>query len=41
MYFDFFMDSLPRGRTYVFEFLIRLNNIDTVIADAASKFIVE
>jgi len=41
MYFDFFMDSLPRGRTYVFEFLIRLNNIDTVITDAASKFIVE
>lgn len=41
MYFDFYMDSLPRGRTYVFEFLIKLNNIDTVISDAASKFIVE
>ena len=38
MYFSFYTDSLPRGRTYQFEFLIRRNGIDKVIKDAASKF---
>ena len=41
MYFDFHMSSLPRGRTYIFDFLIVNNDYDTVIDDAASKFIVE
>jgi len=41
MYFDFYMSSLPRGRAYVFDFLIRQNNFDTVVTNAASKFIVE
>ena len=41
MYFEFYVDSLPRGRTYVFDFLIRQAGFDTIITDAASKFRVE
>lgn len=41
MYFDFYMSSLPRGRSYIFDFLIKQNDFDTIIKDAASKFIVE
>ena len=41
MYFDFYMDSLPRGRAFVFDFLIEVDGFDTVVSDAASKFIVE
>ena len=41
MYFDFYMESLPRGRSYVFDFMIKQNGFDTVIKDAASKFIIE
>jgi len=38
MFFPFYTDSLPKGRTYSFDFLIRRNGSDTVIKDAASKF---
>jgi len=38
MFFDFYTDSLPKGRTYAFDFLIRRNGRDTVVKDAASKF---
>jgi hypothetical protein len=38
MYFEFYLSSLPRGRTYVFDFLIKKNGFDTIITDAASKF---
>lgn len=38
MFFTFYVDSLPAGRTYSFDFLIRRNGRDTVITDAASKF---
>tara|TARA_B100001093_G_C26849047_1_gene1024182 strand:- start:1299 stop:2825 length:1527 start_codon:yes stop_codon:yes gene_type:complete len=38
MFFNFYTDSLPKGRTYAFDFLIRRNGRDTVIKDAASKF---
>ena len=38
MYFDFYVSSLPRGRLYVFDFLIKKNGFDTIIDDAASKF---
>ena len=38
MFFKFYADSLPPGKTYSFDFLIRRNNVDTVIKDAASKF---
>jgi hypothetical protein len=41
MYFDFYMDSLPLGRSYVFDFLIKRNGFDTIVTDAASKFVVE
>lgn len=41
MYYDFYMSSLPRGRSYVFEYLVKQGNINTYITDAASKFIVE
>ena len=41
MYFDFYMSSVPRGRAYIFDFLIRQNGFDTIIKNAASKFIVE
>ena len=41
MYFEFYVDSLPKGRTYVFDFLIKKNGFDTIVTDAASKFRVE
>jgi len=41
MYFEFYVDSLPKGRTYVFDFLVKKAGFDTVITDAASKFRVE
>ena len=41
MYFEFYVDSLPRGRTYVFDFLIKKNGFDTIITNAASKFRVD
>ena len=41
MYFDFYMDSLPRGRAFVFDFLIRQNSFDNVITNAPTKFVVE
>jgi hypothetical protein len=41
MYFEFFVDSLPRGRTYVFDFLVKKAGFDTIVTDAASKFRVE
>ena len=41
MYFEFYVSSLPRGRTYVFDFLIKKAGFDTIITDAASKFRVE
>ena len=41
MYFDFYMSSLPRGRSYVFDFMIKQNGFDVIVKDAASKFIIE
>lgn len=38
MYFTFYTDSLPPGRVYTFDFLVRRNSANTVIKDAASKF---
>ena len=38
MFFQFYTDSLVKGRVYTFDFLIRRNGADTVIKDAASKF---
>jgi hypothetical protein len=41
MYFDFYMSSLPTGRSYVFDFNIKVNDFDIVMKDVASNFIVE
>lgn len=41
MYFDFYMNSVPRGRSYVFDFMIKQNGYDVIIKDAASKFIID
>ena len=41
MYFEFYVDSLPKGRTYVFDFLIKKAGFDTIVTDAASKFRVD
>lgn len=38
MFFEVYTDSLPRGRVYSFDFLIRRNGINTIIKDVASKF---
>jgi len=38
MFFTFYTNSLPPGRIYSFDFLIKRNGKDTVITDAASKF---
>lgn len=40
-YFDFFMSSLPRGRTYTFDFKIINKGLELVINDVAAKFRVE
>ena len=41
MYFDFFMDSLPVGRTYVIDFLIKDKGIDQIFSDVPAKFRVD
>lgn len=38
MFFTLYTDSLPKGRLYAFDFLIRRNGSDTVVRDAASNF---
>lgn len=38
MYFDFYMSSLPRGRTYIFDFLIQSDGTDLLFLDVAAKF---
>jgi hypothetical protein len=40
-YFDFYMSSLPKGRTYTFDFKIINKGIETIINDVAAKFRVE
>ena len=40
MYFDFYMSSLPRGKSYLFDFKIIENNFD-IIVKSPSKFIIE
>jgi len=40
-YFDFFMSSLPKGRTYTFDFKIVNKGQEIVINDVAAKFRVE
>jgi len=40
-YFDFYMTSLPKGRTYTFDFKIVNNGLEIVINDVAAKFRVE
>ena len=41
MYFEFYMNSLEKGRTYVFDFLIEDNGFDQVFSNVATKFRVE
>ena len=38
MYFDFYMDTLPTNRFYVFDFLIRDTGFDKLFTDVAAKF---
>ncbi len=40
-YFDFYMSSLPLGRTYTFDFMIINKGLEIVINDVAAKFRVE
>jgi len=40
-YFDFYMSSLPRGRTYTFDFKIVNKGLDILINDVAAKFRIE
>jgi hypothetical protein len=41
MYYDFYMSNLPRGRAYIFEYLVVQDGINTYLTDAPSKFVVE
>jgi hypothetical protein len=41
MFFDFYMDCLPAGRTYVFDFLIEEFGVDRVFTEVGSKFRVD
>tara|TARA_R110000851_G_scaffold126058_3_gene257290 strand:- start:1863 stop:3398 length:1536 start_codon:yes stop_codon:yes gene_type:complete len=38
MYFDIYMDSLPKGRTFTIDFLIKDRGLDQVFTDVAAKF---
>jgi len=38
MYFDFYMDSLPPGRVYKLEMLVRDRGVNQVISDTGGKF---
>ena len=38
MYFDFYMDTLYPGRSYIFDFLIKDENSDLIFTDVAAKF---
>jgi len=40
MYFDFYMSSLTRGKSYTFDFLVKQNNFDLIVK-SPSKFIIE
>lgn len=40
MYFDFYMSSLTKGKSFTFDFLIKENNFDLVVK-SPSKFIIE
>lgn len=40
-YFDFYMSSLPKGRTYTFDFRIINKGIEATVSDVAAKFRVE
>ena len=41
MYFDFYMDSLAKGRTYVFDFLIKDRDSDRIFTNVPARFRVE
>ena len=41
MYFEFYMNSLYRGRTYVFDFLIKDRGFDQIFTSVATKFSIE
>jgi hypothetical protein len=41
MFFDFYIDSLIKGRTYKFEFLIKDRGIDELFSDVAATFRVD
>jgi hypothetical protein len=40
-YFDFYMSTLPKGRTYTFDFKIINKGLEIIINDVAAKFRVE
>ena len=40
MYFDFYMSSLSKGKSFTFDFLIKENNFDLIVK-SPSKFIIE
>lgn len=40
-YFDFYMATLPRGRTYTFDFKIINKGLEALIGDVAAKFRIE
>ena len=41
MFFNFYTESLPAGRPYVFEFLVKNDGFDQVLTNVAAKFIIE
>ena len=41
MYFDFYMDSLASGKTYIFDFLISDGGSDQVYTNIPAKFKLE
>tara|TARA_Y100000310_G_scaffold305686_1_gene346120 strand:- start:574 stop:1161 length:588 start_codon:yes stop_codon:yes gene_type:complete len=38
MYFDFYMSSLPKGRLFTIDFLVRDRGIDQIFTDVAARF---
>lgn len=41
LYFDFYMDSLSSGRSYIFDFIIKDGGIDQIFTDVPARFSVD
>ena len=38
MYFDLYMDALPKGKLFTIDFLLKDRGVDQVFTDVAARF---